>query len=115
MKSSKGFVSLYLLTVLAVCLMVSHGIFSEMSRYYRFQSEREVFRKMNWIEVLAIKRAIQSYRCYSESDETVYIDGYSVSFRYQDLSCTITIRGNGHLRVRTLVFDDIEDEVIDYQ
>ena len=68
---------------------------------------------MNWIEVLAIKRAIQSYRCYSESDETVYVDGYSVSFRYQDLSCTITIRGNGHLRVRTLEFDDIEDEVIE--
>lgn len=115
MRSSKGFISIYLLTVLAACLLLSHGIYSEMYRYHSFQSERENFRKMNWLEVLAVQRAIQSFRCYSTVNETLWLDGYSVSFIYRDLTCTITISGNGYTRIRCLQFDDIDDEVSDYQ
>ena len=115
MNGNKGFISIYLLTVLAVCLLIAHGIYSEMYRCHGFISERENFRKMNWLEVLAIKRTVQNFRCYSCVNETLYIDGYSVSFLYRDLSCTITISGNGYIRIRCLEYDDINDEVLDYQ
>ena len=115
MNNSKGFISVYLLTVLAACLLLSHGIYCEMYRYHQFASERENFRRMNWLEVLSVKRAIQNFRCYSEADETLYLEGYSISFVYRDLSCTITISGNGYTRVRCLEYDDINDEVLDYQ
>ena len=106
---------MYLLQMLAVCLLLSAGILAEVQRYHDFDENRESFREVNWLEVLAVNRVKKQLRSYQEKDETIYLNGYSISFHYNDLTCTITISGNGVYRQRCLWFDDIDDEVIDYQ
>ena len=112
---NKGFVSMYLLGILAVCLLLSSGILAEVERYHDFEENRESFRETNWLEVLAVNRVKNKYRSYSEKNETLYLNGYSISFEYDDLLCTITITGNDVYRQRCLWYDDFDDQVVDYQ
>ncbi len=112
---NKGFVSMYLLGILAVCLLLSSGILAEVRRYHDFEENRESFREVNWLEVLAVNRVRKKYRSYRERNETLYLDGYSICFEYDDLTCNITISGNGTYRQRDLWYDDFDDLVTDYQ
>ena len=112
---NKGFVTMYLLEILAVCLLLSSGILAEVRRYHDFEENRESFREVNWLEVLAVNRVKKQYRNYRENNETLYVKGYCISFVYEDLNCYITITGNGILRQRWLVYDDYDNEVVDYQ
>ena len=115
MRNKKGFVTVYLLQILAVCLLLSHAVLTEISRYHGFEEKRAEFREMNWLEVLAVNRVKQKFRSYQEKDEMIYVDGYCISFVYNDLNCRITITGNGSFRERWLQYDDLENEIIDYQ
>ena len=47
---------MYLLGILAVCLLLSSGILAEVRRYHEFEENRESFREENWLEVLAVNR-----------------------------------------------------------
>ena len=115
MQNNRGFVTVYLLQILAVCLLLSHAVLSEITRYHDFAEKRDSFRESNWLEVLSINRVKQKFRSYQEKNETVYVDGYTINFVYLDLTCSITISGNGVFRERWLLYDDLSDEVIDYQ
>ena len=94
---------MYLLGILAVCLLLSSGILAEVERYHDFEENRESFRETNWLEVLAVNRVKTKY------------SSYSISFEYDDLLCTITITGNDVYRQRCLWYDDFDDQVVDYQ
>ncbi len=115
MQSKKGFVTIYLLQILAVCLLLSGMMIGEITRYHGFEENRQSFREVNWLEVLAVNRIKQKFRSYQEKNEVIYVNGYRISFIYQDLTCNLTISGNGVYRERWLQYDDIDNEIIDYQ
>ncbi|MBQ1342178.1 MAG: hypothetical protein IIY33_06810 [Erysipelotrichaceae bacterium] len=115
MQNKKGFVTIYLLQILAVCLLLSRTMIGEITRYHGFEENRQIFREVNWLEVLAVNRIKQKFRSYREKDEVIYVNGYRISFIYHNLTCNLTISGNGVYRERWLQYDDIDNEVIDYQ
>ena len=112
---NRGFVSLYMLVILSAAIVVSSMLTTEITRYHQFVSQRKVFRKINWLEVLAINRIKDCYRNYAEKDETVWIEGFSITFTYHDLECTFVIRGEGNQRIRKLYYDDLENWVTEYE
>lgn len=115
MLNRKGFVTVYLLQILSVCLLLSRTVSAEIIRYHDFEEKRKCFREVNWLEVLAINHVKLKYRSYQEKDEVIYVDGYRISFVYHEMVCNITFSGNGIYRERMLQYDDIDNEVIDYQ
>ena len=112
--SLKGFVSIYVIMVLAVSILLTESVYTEVSRYYDFRSDTDAFRMMNWMEVLTVNRIKQKMRDYKEKNEQYSLNGCSVEIRYDGSTAYITIRYNGHIRYRTLEFDDVDECVRAY-
>ena len=109
-----GFITVYAVILLMATITITSAVAGSLVKYYRFSSQLEELRKMNWAEVIAICHVKQQFRTYQEEDETFEIGDCLVTTVYDDLTCYIEINGPTLSRSRVLVFDDINDIVEDY-
>ena len=110
----RGFVTVYVLMVLAAAVLLTNSVYIETERYHQFRSQNETVRLMNWMEVLTINRIKQKMRDYKEKNEEYSLNGCSVSIRYDGSKAFITITCNGMYRYRTLEYDDVEECISAY-
>ena len=110
----KGFVTVYVVIVLAVAMLLAGSVYQETERYHDFRLSSETVILMNWMEVLTVNRIKEKMRNYKEKDEEYSLNGVTVRIRYDGSTAYITISCNGMTRNRTLVFDDIEEYISEY-
>ena len=112
--NNRGFVTIYVLVVLAVATLMSGSVYLETERYHDFRIDSETVRLMNWMEVLTVNRIKEKMRNYTEKDEEYSLNGVSVRIRYDGSTAYITITCGDMVRNRTLKFDDVDECIGEY-
>jgi len=109
-----GFISMLMLIMLASLCYIGKGLGDNVRLAWQFHQHDDLFYRANWIEVLTIGHVRQCFRDYTESDEEIFFDGFNVEISYDELQADITISQGDFVRERVLVYDDIDDTVVDY-
>ena len=112
--SQPGFISLYFLSLLAVCVAMSGYISTSIRQYIGFQDQLSAFRTLNNAEVLVIERLKYMYRNYKEKDENFIYNDVAVSIEIHGRRAEITLELDDLCRQRTFRYDPVTDTVDKY-
>lgn len=111
---SKGFITLYVLYLLAICCSVSLAVNQYVTKRVEFISSLDDFHIINNAEILAIQRIKQKFDEYDCKDERIEYNGCLIEIRYKDEKALLDITYRNFRRNRILEYDSIEGIVIKY-